>query len=130
MDNASDKLLYVLSNDMVFMMVVNQTETPFGCGIQKLFYSLRSIVGILRLAFCGDNQLTTILEEPAYADPDSFNQDTIRDNFSAITLLIDSAFDGTSCPGGAIPNMLIGSQNGPQVLLEMMRKGTKQYGKA
>jgi len=51
----------------------------------------------------------------------TFNQDTIRDNFSAITVLIDCAFDGAGCPGGAVPNMLLSSANGAQVLLDMMK---------
>ena len=36
-------------------------------------------------------------------DLQTFNQDTVRDNFSAVTLLIDSCFDGGSGPG-ALPN--------------------------
>ena len=41
------------------------------------------------------------------ADISYFNQDTVRDNFSAITLLIESAFDGSCGPGGALPNQLL-----------------------
>ena len=125
MDTDSDKVLYLLVNEMVFLMVVNQSETQFGCGIQKLFHSLKSMVGILRLAFYEGNSLVTIQDEMTFSDSETFNQDTVRDNFSSITLLIDSAFDGTGCPGGAIPNLLMGSQNGAQVLLEMVKKGTK-----
>ena len=76
---------------------------------------------ILRLTLTGDEEQ----DEMTFSGSETFNQDTVRDNFSSITLLIDSAFDGTGCPGGAIPNLLMGSQNGTQVLLEMVKKGTK-----
>lgn len=40
-------------------------------------------------------------------DYDFVNQDTIRDNFSSITLLIDSIFDGCGGPGGAFANLIV-----------------------
>ena len=55
-----------------------------------------------------------------------FNQDTIRDNFSAITLLIDQVLDGIGCPGGAIPNMLIASPQSENYLVtDMMKKAAQ-----
>ena len=51
------------------------------------------------------------------------NQDTIRDNFSSITMLIDAVFDGTGGPGGAVPNLLIGSRGSNQIACEMLKKG-------
>ena len=45
------------------------------------------------------------VEEEQFAI-DFFNQDAIRDNFSAITMLIDTLFDGVGGPGGAVPNVL------------------------
>jgi serine/threonine protein phosphatase PrpC len=57
------------------------------------------------------------------------NQDTIRDNFSSITLLIDSIFDGTGGPGGAFTNLLVSSKYSNQIATQMLRKGTKNYGK-
>ena len=51
------------------------------------------------------------------------NQDTIRDNFSSITMLIDAVFDGAGGPGGAVPNLLIASRCANQIASEMLKKG-------
>ena len=40
-----------------------------------------------------------------------FNQDTIRNNFSALTLFVDSLFDGNGCAGGATLNPLIDAKH-------------------
>lgn len=52
-----------------------------------------------------------------------FNQDSIRDNFSAMTLLVDQVLDGIGCPGGAVPNLLISSPESENYLVtEMLKK--------
>ena len=57
-----------------------------------------------------------------------FNQDAIRDNFSAITILIDSLFDGVGGPGGAVPNAI--AARFPVIGQKMLKSGCKNYGKA
>ena len=80
-----------------------------------------------------DDAATADIDSPFSASSQSqqsylhFNQDTIRDNFSAITLLIDQVFDGIGCPGGAIPNMLISSpSNANYMITDMLKKGINQ----
>jgi hypothetical protein len=50
----------------------------------------------------------------------------VRDNFSAITLLIDSIFEGLSCPGGAIPSMFVNSITENYIMTNMLKKGIQQ----
>lgn len=47
----------------------------------------------------------------------------MRDNFSAITLLIDSIFEGLGCPGGAVPNMFVNSSTDNYIITNMLKKG-------
>ena len=54
-----------------------------------------------------------------------FNQDNLRDNFTAVSLLVDACIVGVGVPGGALPSRLITSEEGTHLLAEALRKGVK-----
>ena len=64
------------------------------------------------------------LGEPFYESEIFFNQDTVRDNFSAITILIDQVFEGIGLPGGAVVNLFINAPDCQNIILtEALKKG-------
>lgn len=59
-----------------------------------------------------------------------FNQDTIRDNFSSITVALELIFDGISGPGGALPNSLVLTEAGHHLMQNILRKSVRIFGYA
>ena len=126
LDKTKQAALYVIKNEVVFFMSLNEVEKEaggFGTDVQKLYAILVQVVDAICEALSPQDSV----------EKDSMqwvNQDTIRDNFSSITLLIDAVFDGVGVPGGAVPNLLIGSRCTNQMATEMLKKGTQHYGTA
>lgn len=122
--NKTEECLYHVVNDIVFFFAISESKPPvrYGVGLQKLHDVGRLLIESVSIAL---NQADIKTYQGEY---EFVNQDTVRDNFSSITLLIDSIFDGTGGPGGAVPNILINSQCDNQIATEMLKKGMKDYG--
>jgi hypothetical protein len=98
---------------MVFMLTL-YLNAKSGTALNQLTHVLKSLIDVIKQAL-GDFKGKSNL----------FNQDNLRDNFTAVSLIVDACIMGVGAEGGALPSRLITSEEGTHLLAEALRKGVK-----
>lgn len=108
---------------MVFFFTLYKAN--FGLDQSELSHNLDKLVSIIRTSLKPDGWNGQI----GLSDEDEFfNQDTVRDNFTSIILLVEQLLDGASGPGGAMPNQFLMQDSSMPLLLETLKAGTRNFG--